>query len=151
MVQSFDNLPAIMRLRAREVGQGVTKAVQRAASAIDREVVLATPVDTGAARSNWVGTLNAPFTDVIPPYAPGVKLGLGEGANAQAAIAQANSAIRLFNVLRDKSLHFTNNLRYIGKLNDGSSAQAPMMFVQRAILAGVATLKNITVFKTFGK
>lgn len=149
MVRPFEDLPIVMRKRAKELSDGVTKAVQRVATVVDREVVLGTPVDKGPARSNWVGTLNSPFKGVIPAYAPGKKLGLGEQANAEAAIAQGARAIRLFNVLRDKSLHFTNNVGYIGDLNDGSSAQAPKMFVQKAIIKGLIALKGVKVFKTF--
>ena len=147
MVQSFDKMPVVMKQRAKEVGQGATKIVQRVGSAIHREVVITTPVDTGTARSNWVGTLNAPFNGVIPPYSPSVKAGLNESANAQAAIAQGLSAIRLFNALRDRSLHFTNNVGYIRKLNNGHSMQAPIMFVQKAIQVGAQAVRGVTLLR----
>lgn len=148
MAQPFDKMPAVMRRRAKEVSEGTTKIVQRAGSVVDRELVLNTPVDKGPARSNWVGTLNVPFTGTIPAYAPGNKLGLGERANAEAAIAQANVAIRLFRALRDKSLHFTNNIRYIEALNNrGTSSQVPAFFVQRAVQAAIVSVKGMKVLR----
>lgn len=147
MVKSFDALPSIMEDYAVIVGDGMNRIMKTAAGAVDREVIYGTPVDKGEARSNWVTTRNAPFAGKIPPYAPGRKLGLGERANAQAAIAQGAVAIERFNVNSDKSIHITNNVGHIGKLNQGSSAQAPAMFVQMGVQAGLVAIKGAKIIR----
>lgn len=145
VVKPFEALPKIMDDQARRVGAGVTAIMRKAGSAVDREVVFRTPVDKGEARSNWVGTLNSAFTGTILPYAPGRKLGIGEQANAQAAIAQAAGAIQRYDVNRDRSIHITNNVGHIGPLNSGSSTQAPAMFVQMGVQAGLVAIRGARV------
>lgn len=120
--------------------------MQVAATSVDRAVVVATPVDTGMARSNWVGTLDAPFAGIIPPYAPGSKLGLAEGGNASAAMEQALIAIARFSVLRNLAIFITNNTPYMFKLNAGTSKQAPIGFVRLAVKAGIASIRGMKIF-----
>lgn len=147
MVKPFSAMPGVMRDRAAEVQRGTTVIVRRAARAIDRGVVFGTPVDEGTARSNWVATLNVPFSGVIPAYAPGSKLGIAERGNAQGAIVQASGVINQYQAGRTRTIHFTNNVPYIERLNNGSSLQAPAMFVQRGIQAGIVSLKGVRVLR----
>jgi len=147
MVKPFDLLPAVVRRRANEVAPGVTRIARQAAMAIDRELVYGTPVDKGVARSNWIGSNGTPFADVIPAYAPGKKLGIGERANAEAAIAQAKTAINTFQAGKGQKLYLTNNVPYIGRLNNGHSKQAPAGFIQKGVQAGVESVKGARIFK----
>jgi hypothetical protein len=133
-----------MYIRAEQVGDSAQRIVRKTALAIDQTVVLATPVDTGRARSNWMVSLGSPARSVIPPYAPGSKLGVGETANAQAALAQGKETI---DRRTDQDIYISNNVHYIGKLNQGSSAQAPEMFVERAIAAGVHAITGEKLLK----
>ncbi len=94
------------------------------------EVVLATPVDTGKARSNWQVGVGAPAEGVVSPYAPGKRLGIGETGNANGAINAGMAVIRYSDP--DQPLFISNNVEYIGKLNDGSSAQSGAQFIERA-------------------
>ena len=130
--------------RGRQVERGVSKVVQAAAITADRELVLNTPVDTGRARSNWIATLGVPTADIIEPYAPGQLLGRGEGPNAEGALAQARDAISRRKP--GQSIYISNNVRYIGRLNDGSSAQAPAGFVQMAVKRAVEFIRSVRVF-----
>lgn len=139
----FDKLPVRIRQIQRGFRRGATRIVQEAASVGHSAIVLGTPVDTGAARSNHVVTLGSPFAGIIPPYAPGKKLGIGEAGNAQAAIAQGQSVIQQFDVGRSSGIISANNLNYIGKLNAGSSAQAPAGFAARAAQAAIVHVKSI--------
>lgn len=94
-------------------------------------VTLKTPKDTGLATSAWlVGIQNAP-TD-----APTV----GPGKDASAGIAQQAglSVIGAYPKNQLPDLWIVNNLPYIGKLNDGSSAQAPAKFVEQSIAEAVS-------------
>lgn len=146
-VRPFSAMPEVMKDRTDQIGDGITTLVRRVSAAIHRSVVLGTPVDKGVARSNWVVTRDVPFSSRIPAYAPGSKLGIGETANASAAISQGLAAIGRFDARRNRSIHFTNNVPYIVKLNGGSSRQAPALFVQRAIAEGAASIRGVRLLK----
>lgn len=139
---SFD---ARMKARANRIDKAVNDLVKKTALIADQAVVLATPVDTGRARSNWITTVNAPNSGTIDPYVPGDKLGIGETANAQAAMNQARTVIQTRT--QGQSIHITNNLDYIGELNSGTSKQAPENFVGIAILAAVEAIRSTKVIK----
>ncbi|MEO0497938.1 MAG: hypothetical protein AAF141_11330 [Pseudomonadota bacterium] len=85
-------------------------------------VIRATPVDTGRARGNWQTTLDAPAREQVEGTTPRV----GE-ADAVAAAAKMG-----------KVAFVSNNVPYIGRLNEGSSKQAPAGFVEKAAQAGAA-------------
>lgn len=127
-----------MRRHGAQVERNAGALVRRAALAVDATVVLATPVDTGRARSNWQANLSGPAQGTQDPYAPGVG-GNTAGANTQAALDQARATIASHRP--GQAIHITNNLDYIGKLNDGHSAQAPAGFVQTAVLRGLAAVQ----------
>lgn len=122
-------------------GQGISRQADRltrkVALAADQSVVVETPVDTGRARSNWIVQVGAPPEGVIAPYAEGEGLGKGEGANAAAALAQGEAAIGRYEGGKGLAIHITNNVPYIGRLNEGYSAQAPEMFVETAVMRAV--------------
>lgn len=108
--------------------------------AMGTEIIRGTPVDTGAARSNWQGGVGGPKRNVIPPYAPGSHLGIAETANAQGAIDALEATVA--GSFTDEPLWLSNNLFYITKLNAGSSKQAPANFVQLGIMAGVREVRR---------
>ena len=124
------------------VDEGINRTVKQIALAVDAAVVQQTPVDTGRARANWLVSLEVATTDTIAPYDLG-KEGSSGGANAQAAIQQAIDA--LVDRKPGQSIHITNNLPYIARLNEGHSAQAPVGFVQTAIANGLQSVANIKV------
>ena len=101
----------------------VSKEMKKDALAIDRAVVLATPVDTGRARANWI----------VSNASPANKSSLETGA--QAALSQGESAIRGHRGLQ--TIFIQNNLAYIERLNDGYSKQAPSKYID-VILERVA-------------
>lgn len=156
----IDDLPKIMGQSANAMLDSITLLMRRAATVAGTAVVKGTRVDTGMARSNWVGSLNRPINRVRPPYAPGKNLGINEGANAAGAIAQHTRIFRLFNVRFSKSLHITNSVRYIGFLNNGSPKTGPPdLMVQKAIQAAkrdirknridISPSKKVTVMTRF--
>lgn len=116
-------------------------AVRKAALAADASVVLATPVDTGRARSNWLVEIDAPAAGIRQPYSPGQKLGTGETANLNAALEQAAGKVAQYKV-GNSEIHITNNLPYIQKLNQGSSKQAPENFVEIAVGAAIRSVEG---------
>jgi len=130
-----------MQAYADLIGTNAPLIVRTAALAIDQAVVLATPVDSGRARANWLVSVDGPAQKTIPPYAPG-KGGSTGGANAQAAIQQGQAAVAGYK-FNSKAIHITNNLPYIGRLNEGWSAQAPAKFVEQAIEAGIRAVSRM--------
>jgi len=132
-----------MSITSDQVGENVNRAVRKVALAVDQSVVLSTPVDKGPARSNWLVSLGSPRGDQIPAYAPGERLGVNEQSNAAAALAQGSSVVGVRKEGQD--IFITNNIPYIGKLNDGSSAQAPANFVEKAVMEAREIVKGTRV------
>lgn len=119
--------------------EGVHRTVRKAALAADQAIVLATPVDTGRARANWVVSINAPASGERPmPSSP--------AAGASEALEQGREVVGRYGTNSSHSaIHITNNLPYIGRLNAGSSAQAPAGFVEEAVQAAVAAVREARV------
>ena len=143
--QNLNQFASRMRLRALQVSEGVDNVGKRAALAVDQAVVLATPVDTGRARSNWIVTTGAPSGGTRGPFSPGSKLGLGEVGNASAAIAEGRAVIN--SKAPKQAIFISNNVNYIAELNNGSSRQAPKNFVNRAVRQGAEEVRNIKIFE----
>jgi hypothetical protein len=116
--------------------------VQEVVRACHKEVVTATPVDTGLARSNWIVSLGTPVAVVIRPYAQGSHLGVAETQNAAAAISAGSAVIDAAGV-GTTTFIVQNNVPYIGELNAGSSKQAPALFVEKGIDAGIVKLNGL--------
>jgi len=93
----------------------------------DQQLVLATPVRTGRARSNWIASLNIPSDEVREPL---------EVSGALSQNMPTIATAKLGDII-----YLSNNLPYIGSLNDGSSAQAPPGFVQKVEAAVKVSVK----------
>lgn len=83
-----------------------------------RQVIISTPVDTGRARFGWYITVNTP-SSAVPP----------EGKYAIPNIA---THMNVGTITISDRIYVTNRVPYIGKLNAGSSKQAPARFVELA-------------------
>ena len=129
-----------MRRHGKRVEREAADLKSEVALVVDQNLVLSTPVDEGTARSNWVVSIGSPSLKTIQAYSPGNDLGIGEGANANAAIQQAQAALSS-NVL-NADIFISNNLPYIMKLNDGYSAQAPAGMIERAIQSGLRLIEK---------
>lgn len=128
-----------MRRISRLIVSNVDAGFRATALAVDQAVVIGTPVDTGRARSNWRVSSGSPVSGAREAYSPG-KGGSTSGPNTQGALAQGREAIQAD---RSGTIYISNNLPYIGELNDGTSAQAPAGFVQIAVQTGIAEVKKI--------
>ena len=100
------------------------KVIRKVAIDVQSGLDIATPVDTGRARSNWLASIGIPRTDTVestggstPINFSGYKLGL--------------------------SIFIANNLPYISRLNQGSSQQAPSGFVDNVIQRVTNQVSNI--------
>lgn len=112
-----------MAKRAKNLRDNVQARVRDAAVQIDASLVISTPVDTGRARSNWLPSVAGPrIGQVVEPRDP---------ASAVAETASVASTAK-----PGDAVYITNNVPYVRRLNDGSSAQAPAGFVERAVQRG---------------
>ena len=142
MANSFGDFVRRINVHADNVPREVGKVMRKAALAVDQTVVIATPVDTGRARSNWVVSLDAPVDVIRRPYVP-LPEGqdpskFGESGNAQGAISQGKAEIA--RARNGQTICVSNNLPYIGALNEGHSSQAGAMFVEEAVQAGIQAI-----------
>lgn len=112
--------------RLDRVADRLTSGVQRFVAILGQELaeelVPATPVDTGYARGNWRPSLNAPSPVPVSVLDP----------TGAATIARITVTARQFRV--GDTLFLVNRAPYIGRLNAGSSPQAPAGFVQESIV-----------------
>lgn len=102
-----------------------------------------TPVNTGKAVSNWRVSIN-PVSAVRPPYSTGVG-GSTKSACVQGAIDQARSFVESRS--RARAFYASNTVPYIGKLNSGSSAQAPAGFVEKALNEAKRGIRSVEVLE----
>lgn len=85
-------------------------------------VILDTPVDTGRARGNWQVSKGAPIRNEIER----------DDKGGQAPISEVNRAAQ--DSTGDEPLFLSNNLPYIGKLEEGYSGKAPEGMVRRNVV-----------------
>lgn len=121
-----------MRDLGREVEDNSGELVRRLAVTIDQVVVVETPVDTGRARINWQIGLDGPAQGTLPEPPT------GGGSAAQLSMDKAAADIAKHK--NGQAIHITNNLDYIGRLNDGYSAQAPANFVEMAVVTAIKAI-----------
>jgi len=141
----LDDLSKRLREHGETIVVNLNEKTKRVARSIDTLLVKAMPVDVGRARSAVVVTVGEPsFVETTQAYVPGTK-GSTSGANAQAAIDQAESAL----VSRElgEEIHININIPYIDDLNRGSSPQASPGFIQQAIAGGISTESGVSVLE----
>ena len=131
----LDHLARRMAARGQQVTSGTDRIVKRVASAASREVINATPADTGRAKANWQIGLGEPVTQAIDETDP-----------AGAATIQRNES-NIEKRFLGQAIHIGNPLPYIGPLDRGHSQQAPANFVRRAAVAAVSTAQGARVFE----
>jgi hypothetical protein len=94
---------------------------------VTNNIVVSTPVDTGFAKASWIPTVGNPSSST-----GGSRQGPSSGAQ-KAGLAR----VRGYTVKQGR-VFIVNNVKYIGDLNSGSSAQAPAGFVQGGITRGIS-------------
>lgn len=94
------------------------------------ELIEATPVDTSWARSNWVPNIGSPVNQPV-----------GSPDNPSTFQQESGQAEILAYYKLPANVFISNNVPYITRLNEGSSTQAPMGFVQKAIAKAVREVR----------
>lgn len=114
---SWKNPPINFGIKALKDADDLTKKIT---GDMLTTVIVATPIDTSAARQNWrvgVGSINTLVDENQTD-------GSGQGAISRGvATIQSGGGI-------GKVVYLSNSIRYISRLNDGWSMQAPKNFVQ---------------------
>ena len=112
---------------ANRISQNIPRMVTDVAMSVVEFVADATPVDTGQASGNWKTQIGSPSSawDAGP-------------SSAQNSIDAARAA--LAGLREGQVVHITNNVPYIVELNQGSSRQAPVGFVESAIVIAIGLI-----------
>lgn len=118
----FLGFTKVMRERRKNLPVAVHEVVKNVTKVYLVTAADVTPVDTGAAISNWQIGINTSPSSVLPPHVP--------GKFRSSALENLNATIQAGTSIIDSSkpgdaLHIVNNIEYITDLNDGSSSQAP--------------------------
>lgn len=115
----------------------IERAMRRLTFRVFQALTSANPVDTGFSRAGWIPSTQAP--------APGPSTRPTVRSDAEALAARlfakhsdAARAIRDGYKLQSGAVYIVNNVGYVIYLNQGTSAQAPAMFIERAIQTAIA-------------
>lgn len=128
-----------MKMRGQEVITGVERKVIAAALAANDVLATITPVDTGKARANWLGSIGTPtYSNDLPPV-------YGSGEASTALVQSRNKAIFYSWRVGMGSLYLSNGVPYIVQLEKGSSKQAPLGMTRQAINAAKLVSTRIQV------
>ena len=99
----------------------------------------ATPVDTGHARSGWTPNVGSPVVDRLDRPTDDAAARGGASSRASANRAKAEGIARSY-LLRQGKVFISNNVPYVVFLDQGTSAQAPANFVERALTAAILSV-----------
>ena len=137
------------RIRTIAVGveNNANSMMRKTVITVASAVALRTPVDTGRARANWQTHIGSAPAGLVSGFAEGTKGSTGGQAVAQATNAATQEMGRYAPADSGKEVYISNNLPYIGKLNQGSSKQAPAGFIEAAVMAGLNAIRKARLVK----
>lgn len=107
-----------------ELTELLSTEVREVGFEIDQGLVLQTPFRDGFAKAGWLVGIGSAPTGI--PTTP-------DDRSGSATIAAGLSVINSYPKNQLPDLWIVNNLPYIGRLNDGYSAQAPAKYVETII------------------
>ena len=122
-----------LHILASELPEKANEVVRVFAIEALNNLILATPVDTGRARSNWFVNANNPDSSV--------------SQNTDFNSNMSTQVGKLSKLQGFESVWISNNLPYIGVLNDGHSQQAPVGFVEKAVEAAGSAIANAKILR----
>ena len=125
MSKQIDKLARELEDQLSDVAKGLTLSVTA-------NLVETTPVDTGFARANWVPNIGQPAAGPV---------GSPSRVDSSAQTSGLTTVASTYDITQGP-VYVTNNVRYIERLNDGSSQQAPAGFVQLAIARAIAEVNR---------
>lgn len=131
-----------MQKLSKSVNKVASDAAVKVALTIVGELAYKTPVDSSKALSSWYVTLNTPSSVVGQAHFVG-KFGSTKNMSASETLSQAKKI--LASKKAGQTIYITNNQPYIKRLNDGYSTQQAAGFVERAVLIGELSVRNIKI------
>lgn len=144
MAGDLRTMASNLRKRADVIPVQANELKKKVVRTIVNDLAHVTPVDTTEAISNWqLGIGTRPESEIAPHF-PG-KHGSTFAASSSETIAIAERELTA--AKPGQPVYTSNVLRYIGFLNDGSSAQEPAGFVERAVLLGRKITSSFKFFK----
>lgn len=124
-------------LLARGAEDQIALTVRKAALAADQAAVLATPVDTGRARANWIASTRVPAENAdVPPDKSG-----------QVALQQAAAVVAGYE-LDMGPIYLANNVEYIVPLENGHSRQRPEGMTIHAVQAATEVFRKAEILRS---
>ena len=139
MARDLLSLSRRMQRIKRAIPEEANRIKKEVAEKVATDLIRVTPVDVSEALSNWQVGINAAPSLPLPAIYPGKK-GDTESASEAAAIEHAQRV--LVDSEPGEKLYVSNLARHIVFLNDGSSAQEPAGFVNRAVILGRIVLRK---------
>jgi hypothetical protein len=142
---TLNQFAAKIRELADHVEEVVEDGVRHVTAVTFQDLVRATPIDTGAAISNWavsIGSANP--QELSSAYAPGHH-GSTYTQNVEVTLREGLEIIEVYSIEYEQPLFIYNASAYIQQLNDGHSRQAPAGFVQAAVYIGRLEAQKIKV------
>lgn len=121
-------LDELEKFTSRQVGKLQLRVLQVITSSM--------PVDTGFARGAWTPSIGTADLSISKAPRDKVRAKAEGAANLSKNLNRSQGITRKYR-LKDGTVFISNNVPYIGRLNAGSSAQAPARFVESAILTAV--------------
>lgn len=125
-----------------EIKQRANLAKVKLAQTIAFNLIMATPIDTSKALSNWIASLNNPKSKVIKAHFVGID-GSTHDQSSLMAYLIANEIVQRAKI--GQSIYITNSVDYIDLLNQGYSNQAPVRFIEKAVNKSVNQLKGMKI------
>lgn len=101
------------------------RLVTAVALELQRRLILKTPRDTGRAAGNWQLSRVNPIRSVLPAE--------GQTRSESVRLELSKSQDRMAAFQAGQTVFVANNVEYVQYLNQGTSSQAPAMFVEAAI------------------
>lgn len=136
---TLKSLAVKMNAEAYRLDDLASEAAVWLALTIAEDLIRTTPVDTSRALSNWLITLGGPSNYGTIDYAAG---NFGNTRWQSVARATARVQSQVVGKVPGQSIFISNVVNYIVALNQGSSKQAPAMFVENSILRGRMLLRE---------
>ncbi len=110
-----------------ELESDINEVVRKTTSKILKGEVLGTPVDTGEARGGWQTSIGRPIL---------AESGVLDKSGSF-TIAAGLAIIECARTIIYQTMWITINVKHIFPLNNGHSKQAPVMFIERAIVRAI--------------
>lgn len=127
---------------SKNINKAANDASIQVALTIVGELAYKTPVDSSKALSSWFVTLGTPSGVVGKAHYVGE---FGSTKNMSAAETLAAAKKVLSNKKAGQVIYITNNQPYIKRLNEGYSKQQAAGFVERAVMVGELSVKNVKI------